>query len=84
MSAETTPAIERAARALLDVDHGECADLYAPRYSSARAIVAAGLDVEEMARAMHEDSCCTDFAGCDLTYDRITVTAIRAAILGEG
>lgn len=86
---ERTPAIERAAeenpRAYLEWNTAfmsgkpiEPASVYVSRRT-----LAAALDVEEMARAGHADSCCTDFDGCDLTFDRNVARAHVAAILGS-
>lgn len=55
MSAEVTPAVRRAAEWLLVTEHGEHADLYQPDHGQARAVVAAALDGEEVARAVADN-----------------------------
>lgn len=91
MSATTTPAIERAARAL-DADQGALVPSGPTRIAlaDARLALAAALDVEEMARVAYaEGAWCgvCEYEGWDACADcRTTLigyaTAIRTAILG--
>lgn len=74
---ETTAAVRRGA----DASWTRSDDM--TRDEIAAVVLAAALDVEEMARAGHADSCCTDFDGCDLTFDRNVARAHVAAILGS-
>lgn len=93
MSAWITPSIERAAMALLVVDHGEMSDLYEPNMVDGRDVLAAAVDIEEIAQAMFRWDTAEHPAPAptweSLTEDQRNVwrsgaEAIRTTLLGGG
>lgn len=83
-SLEVTPAVRRAAQALLMTEHGEHADMYEPRLGAGRLILAGAFDGEEIARQLCEQTGPAAYHGpipCD--EHSLAVAVVRDVMLGD-